>query len=243
MRVLTYNIREGGAGRLQELAAVIRPQDPDIVVLAEASDPDNAAVLAERLGLRLVIGEANNGFHLACLSRLPVVRWENHRLPTLAKTLLEVEVRLRRSRVTVFSTHLASSHDGWHAVDEVPSVLSVLRESAGGPHVLAGDLNALGPGDPVGQPPAGESLRGDAVDGSARRTVGLILEAGYVDCYRTAHPAKPGFTYRSAAPFLRLDYVFSSPELAVGLRGCDVVATARTRAASDHFPVWADFAE
>ena len=39
VRLLTYNIREGGVGRADEIAEVIRAANPDVVALQEARDP------------------------------------------------------------------------------------------------------------------------------------------------------------------------------------------------------------
>jgi exonuclease III len=117
----------------------------------------------------------------------------------------------------------------------------VLAAHKGRPHLLEGDFNALRPGDPVGLPPPGEQKRGDAVDGAPRRAIGLLLEAGYVDTYRTLHPRDPGYTYPTRAPWLRLDFHFASPELAMRLRRCDVVSGEQAKQASDHFPLWSAF--
>ncbi len=92
LKVLSYNICEGGAGRLPEIAAVIRGQQPDTVALLEANSRANAAALARDLGMHLAFGEANCACHIAWLSRLPIRRWANHRRAALAKTLLEIEV-------------------------------------------------------------------------------------------------------------------------------------------------------
>ena len=39
MRLLTYNIREGGVGRAEQIAEVIREASPDVVALQEARHP------------------------------------------------------------------------------------------------------------------------------------------------------------------------------------------------------------
>jgi exonuclease III len=127
-------------------------------------------------------------------------------------------------------------------VDEVPAILDLLRPLAGQPHLLVGDLNALCPGDPVGTPPRGEEKRGDALPGAPRRAIRLILDAGYVDCYRSLHPETPGYTYPSHALWLRLDYIFASPPMAARLYACDVVMGEEAERASDHFPIWAQLA-
>jgi len=106
---------------------------------------------------------------------------------------------------------------------------------------LVGDLNSLRPDDPIGRPPPGEKKRGDAQDGATRRAIQSILQAGYTDCYRALHPHDPGFTYPSAAPWLRLDYIFSSSQMAPYLKECNVVHGNEASQASDHLPIWAAF--
>ena len=40
-RLMTYNIRHGGTGRVQAIASVINACSPDLVVLQEATRPEN----------------------------------------------------------------------------------------------------------------------------------------------------------------------------------------------------------
>lgn len=239
--VSSYNIREGGDGRLPLIAGVIRGRQPDVVALLEANSRANAEALAHDLGMHLAYGEANNLFAVAWLSRLPPQRVENHRLAVLSKTLLEVEVSWEGNPLHLFATHLASRHDASRPEEEVSAILDILRPHAGQPHLLAGDLNALRPGDSVGSPPVGVELRGEARPGAPRRAIGLLVDAGYTDCYRVLWEA-PGYTYPSDTPWLRLDYIFASPRLAPRLVACDVLAGGGARRASDHLPLWAEFA-
>lgn len=241
LKVLSYNIREGGRGRLPELARVIRQQQPDVVALLEATSWVRAALLARRLGMRLTFGRANNAFHVAWLSRLPVTGSANHRLPTLAKTLLELEVRWDGAPLRLFATHLAAGQDVLHPAQEAPVILELLRPLADQPHLLLGDFNALHPADTVGPPPWGEEEMNEAIDGDPRQAIRCILTAGYVDCFRALHPETPGYSYPAATPWLRLDYIFASPPLAARLSACDVVHDELAARASDHFPVWAEF--
>ena len=238
---MAYNVLLGGEGRLSDIAAVVREERPDAVALLEASER-GAAVLAEEFGMASVIAESNHpfprelGLCVAWLSRRPIERAENHALPELAKTLLEIEI----DGVQLFATHLASRHE---AADhprerELQAIAGVLE---GGRQLLVGDLNALAPGDRVGDAPPGIEPRGDAVPGAPREVLLPLAAAGYVDCYRSLHPEDPGYTYPSDGPWLRLDYVFASPELASQLRACDVVRTEVAVRASDHLPVWAEF--
>ncbi len=79
-----------------------------------------------------------------------------------------------------------------------------------------------------------------------RWTVPRLIEAGYVDCYREAHPEGNGYTSATWMPAARVDYVFADPRLRERLQRCEVVGgddhpDPDVLAASDHFPVVADF--
>jgi len=240
LRVLSYNLREGGGDRLAGIGDIIRRQRPDAVALVEATSRATLA-LARDLGMKLMFGEANGEYHVAWLSRLPIRRIENHRLAVLAKTLLEIEVVWAGDPLRLFATHLASRHDPHSPAEEIPAILDVLSRVAESPHLLMGDFSALSPGDLIGTPPHGEEKRGEAVEGVPREAIRLVLEAGYTDCFRTVHPADPGYTYPSTTPWLRLDYIFASAEMAPRLRSCDIVIGKEAERASDHVPIWAEF--
>lgn len=233
MRILTYNIWNGGEGRLGLLADVVRAVDADAVALVEANSLRNAQELARGLGLELLHAEANSEFAIGWLTRGPLARGVNHRLPVLEKTLLEAEY----GGVHLFATHLAAGRREEHEtrrIAEVEAILAVLGRCAG-PHVLVGDFNAVAPDEPIGDPPPEER-----VEHVARRPVALLLEAGYVDCYRAAHPEPAGWTYLSHHPWARLDFVFASPDLGRRLVDAGLRDDGTARIASDHLPVWAE---
>jgi exodeoxyribonuclease-3 len=225
VRVLTWNIWNGGEGRVDAIERVLREQEADVVALQEANDREAVELLGLRLGMEVVYGEANSEFAVAWLSRLPIERAENHKLPQLAKTLLEIEVPGYR----LYTTHLIhgrTREDETRRVDEVQSIAARLET----PCLLVGDFNAVNPGDEVGLPPPEEQAPTDHV---ARRPIQLLLEFGFVDCYRALHDDR-GWTYESSHPWFRPDYIF-----AVGFqaRTCDVIRSD----ASDHFALVADF--
>jgi endonuclease/exonuclease/phosphatase family metal-dependent hydrolase len=241
VKVLSYNILLGGEDRLPDIEQVIRREKPDVVALLEANSPANAERLASSLSMQLTFGESNGNFHVAWLSHLPVLRSENHRLPVLAKTLLEIEVYWRGGTMRLFATHLASSHDKVKPVEEVSAIIAVLSPFAGEAHLLVGDFNSIAPGDPVGTPPPGVVAWGEAAKNAPRQALRLLLDAGYVDCYRRLHPRSAGYTYPADRAWLRLDYLFASPPMGERLQACDVIRTTKAKRASDHFPIWAVF--
>ena len=241
LHLVSYNIQDGGEDRLNVIHDVIAGQHPDVVALQEATNQEVLNELAHRLGMDMVTGESSNGVHVAWLSRIPIRQSHNHQSPLLAKTLLEIQIEWNGEPLTLFTTHLASRHDTQSPADEVQAIVKVLAPHAGQTILLAGDFNALGAGDPVGIPPPGTVLRGEAIAGTSRATIPTLLAAGYTDCFRATQPTAPGFTYPAAAPWLRLDYVFASPNLAASLMTCNVVNTANAAIASDHLPIEAIF--
>jgi endonuclease/exonuclease/phosphatase family metal-dependent hydrolase len=80
----------------------------------------------------------------------------------------------------------------------------------------------------------------------ARGGIDLLLKAGYIDCLRQADPLSLGFTYPASAPVGRIDFIFASPELARRLSSGNIVTEGegvRGAEASDHLPLYADFAD
>jgi endonuclease/exonuclease/phosphatase family metal-dependent hydrolase len=225
VRIVTWNIWNGGVGRTGAIERVLRERDAEVVALQEANDRAVAEALAEVLDMQLVYGEGNSEFAVAWLSRLPVAGSENHRLAVLDKTLLELEVDGRR----LFATHLSAGRtraDEPHRNDEMEAILA---EVGGTGDVLVGDFNAVHPADEIGEAPPDEHAPSDYV---SRRPIELALEAGFVDCFRAFHPHEAGWTYLSWHPWARIDYVFARRPA----RACDVVRTQ----ASDHFALVAD---
>ncbi|MGN6562358.1 MAG: endonuclease/exonuclease/phosphatase family protein [Thermomicrobiales bacterium] len=241
MKVLSYNILNGGEERLPAIAAIVKREQPDAVALIEANSRANAAWLADELGMTMLFGEANCPYHIAWLSRLPIQRSENYRRPILAKTLFAIEVVWEGRPLRLFATHLASSHEAHPPVVEMPVILDVLRAFTDQPQLLVGDFNALRPGDPTGTPPSGVVKWGDAATAAPRAAIQLLLDAGYTDCYRMLHPQQPGYTYPTDLPWMRLDYAFASPRLAARLHACEIITGEQAVHASDHFPIAVEF--
>lgn len=78
----------------------------------------------------------------------------------------------------------------------------------------------------------------------AKGGIDLLLQAGYVDSFRHVHPDQLGFTYPSANPATRIDYIFASPELASSLVCCHELPGGegvQGKDASDHLPILAEF--
>src|SRR5258708_39853188 len=129
LRVVTYNICEGGADRLSVIGRLLHPRRADAVALLEASSRPTVEALGRELGMAVVYGEANCPYAIAWLTRLPVRSSTNHRLRALSKTLLEIHVDSVDGPLALFATHLADRRQEvtQPREDEIRAILGVLN--------------------------------------------------------------------------------------------------------------------
>ena len=77
--MVSYNIRFGGRGRDGLIADVLGKLEPDLVVLAEATDPRVVDSIAERLGMREVMARPGNSVAAIGRVHLDEARWQTYR--------------------------------------------------------------------------------------------------------------------------------------------------------------------
>ena len=255
MRLLTYNIREGGVGRAEQIAEVIREASPDVVALQEARHPavvERIATLANfpYWGARRL---HSTGF----LSRVPVMEHGWRHPPRTRHALLELALGDGLPRV--FVLHLRAWFSNWseqRRARELRGLLDGIREQlvrerhAFAFHVLAGDFNALAPGELFDSSPMPAWIRGMVwLSGRdiARSTIEMMRADGYADAWRAVHPdseREPGYTFPVWSPHVRLDYVFTPVAFASRVRACEVRRTPDVALrASDHFPLLVELAD
>jgi endonuclease/exonuclease/phosphatase family metal-dependent hydrolase len=246
LRLLSYNVRFGGTGREGPLAAVIRAAQPDVVVLQEATDPVVVARLSESAGMPH--WGARPGYSTGFLSRLPVAHHEWHRAPAARHPFLEVTLADHRCRV--FGLHLSAWFSNWserRRAREIRALMDAIRHEDRGFHVVAGDFNAMAPGERlhVGRMPAWIRamvwLSGNDI---ARETIQVMLDEKYTDGWRHLHPDGEGHTFPTWDPHVRLDYIFAPTRWASRLASCEVfTAPAEAKGASDHYPLLMELAD
>ena len=73
MRVMTFNIWDGGGERVPLIAEVIAGANPDVLLLNEADDEAVVMDLATRLRIHRCWARGSGDKHIALLSRLPIV--------------------------------------------------------------------------------------------------------------------------------------------------------------------------
>jgi endonuclease/exonuclease/phosphatase family metal-dependent hydrolase len=240
LRLLTYNILKGGVGREEHLAAVINHQQPDVVILQEATSPEVVERLAAATGM--VAWGATRGRSLGFISRVAIAehrwlrpRWSQHAFLELLPEGLDLRI---------FGVHLSAVHAAWteaRRVRELRSLLQAITAHGQSQHVLVGDFNTLAPGERLDVAKLPYRLRVLVWMSGGRirwQTIAIVLGAGYVDAFRECHSGVPGFTFPTWDPHSRLDYVFVPKAFASRLTECEVVTESPAlRLASDHHPL------
>lgn len=256
MKLMAYNILEGGLGRIDPLAEVIRQSDADIVVCPEATDGEQFAKLAARLNMDQFRAEnpRNPEGAVGLLVRRPLVLREavNHapldKRLTRAALRATIDVPGASTPLVVIGVHLHAREtfaDEAIRAAELPAVLDIAAPFAEAPHLLAGDFNAHHPDQPIDLATARKKTL-ERIKGQGniipRDIVREILARGYVDTHAaTRPPADFGRTLTTAHPALRTDYIFAPRAFAHRVTSCEVMAHPLARFASDHFPVVATF--
>ena len=243
LRIATYNVRFGGAGRKASIAAVLTSLAPDVVVLEEATDPSTVAWIGREVGLPYVV--ARPGRSVAALSREPIVTsWRE-----LGRGREALEISLGNGLPRIFGIHLSaglSQRGERRRHTEVARLLEQVQ-ATGGPDrtMLVGDFNAISPGD-------GPLLKLLPMwirillrfDGGIRTEVmASLAAAGFTDGYRLMHADDPGFTMPAVEPSVRLDYFLLGSGVLRSLVSCEQQSKGAVSAgASDHLAVVAEFA-
>lgn len=164
IRIVAYNIHHG-AGMdekldLPRIANIISSLRPDLVALQEVDHSvertgfiDQATVLGELTGLAPAFGEfmpyQGGRYGMAVLSRWPVVRVRNHRLPDGEEPRSALAVRVR-SPTTNRELEFVGIHFYRTAAERLSQAARVkdVYQSEATPVVLAGDFNSR-PGSEV----------------------------------------------------------------------------------------------
>ena len=245
LRVLSYNIRYGGAGREKALAQVINGAAPDLVIFQEATRPAVVETLARATGMGH--WDARAGQSLAFMSRVAVAHAGWHRPRVSRHAFLEVVPAGETWRV--FGVHLSAVHAAWterRRVFELRALLASIRKHQHGPHVLIGDFNTVAPNELLDVAKLPARLRALVWLSGGRirwRTIQTILAAGYTDIFRTLHPDVIGYTFPTWDPHVRLDYLFAPTSNVARITRCEVLTPEDAAKASDHYPLLVELGE
>lgn len=248
MRLVSYNILDGGEGRADPLAEVIEAQRPDVVALVEA---DNAAVverIAGRMKMEFILAQGRR-HGAAILARGPILESANHSLlrEEFSDCVLEATVAgPHGAQWTLAAVHLhprARREDEARREREIEGILDIFarhrKESRA--HLLAGDFNANSPIQEVDPQKCKARTREDiAANGGVlpRSAIQKLLDAGYVDSLQARHGAEAGRigSFTTQFPGQRVDYIFVHGFESGRVKEAKVEQDRLAKYASDHFP-------
>ncbi len=249
MRIVSYNILNGGEGRADPLAEVIGAQRPDIIALVEAEFPPVVERIANRFKMDFIVADAN-GTAAALLSRFPIETSINHaalHAGEMTKSFLQATLRTAEGSLDVGVVHLhayAFEGDENVRIREIQVVLDAFEPArrASRPHLLAGDFNSTAPAQQVDitacRPTTQQafSANGGRIP---RRVVQGILDAGYIDALsRASHGAVDRVgSFTTLHPGERVDHIFTFGIALERLKWAHVEQDRLAKYASDHFPV------
>jgi endonuclease/exonuclease/phosphatase family metal-dependent hydrolase len=240
LKLLSYNVQHGGAGREARLASVIRDCEPDLVVFQEATRPSVVAALAKETGMEHWAARARES--AAFISRVPVESHRWHSLIRPGRGFMEIVLSGGRGRV--YGVHLSAVHSNWTERRRRRELDLMLKSVPHGPedfHVFVGDFNTLAPGEMLDARKLPPRLRALVWLSGGRvryETIQTMLDAGYVDGYRFLNASDAGYTFPVWDPHVRLDFAFLPARFSERLESCSVITEGSTvRTASDHFPL------
>jgi len=249
MRLVSYNILDGGEGRADPLAEVIEAQRPDVVALVEAEDLTVVERIARRLNMDFVHAPGNSKAS-ALLTRWTIRESINYAPlhPQIEKSLLAATVvtpELGPMQIGVVHLHAhGREEDEATRERELRVVLDAFRadRDARRPHLVCGDFNANAPYQKIDPAKCKERTRKDwdANGGKLpRRVVQGMLDAGYVDSLHAVDrvAGETAGTFTTQFPGQRVDYIFTHGIDLPRLRRAWVEQDRLATYASDHYPV------
>jgi len=249
LRLLTYNIRNGGKGREAILRETIDRIQPHIAVLQEVRAPAVIDAIAGGVGEhRLVGGGAFSRSRVAIVSRFPFIEAGRYGPWWAGRRWVDVVVRpFDGLALNVHGIQLFA-HQIWPAElqrrREVVRMVRHVQQRAWMPQLIAGDFNTIARGDRVDRAKAPWSIKAQRLSQGGfipRWSLKPLMQAGYIDCFRTYHPAADGFTVLSNRPSGRIDYIFGSGDIQNLMKAAEVGPASNSGPApSDHLPVWVD---
>jgi glycerophosphoryl diester phosphodiesterase len=241
LRVVSFNILGGrnpdNAHDLNRAAAIIRALNPDLVALQEVDvktkrfrGRDLPAELATLTGMKAYFAEAmpfsGGSYGVALLSRLPVERRENHKLPGREKSEPRAAAEIvcllgGNTRIRFAGTHLDHQDAEDDRLMQTARLLELLPDPASPPSILAGDFNAA---------PSAASLRQ------------LMTK------WNIAWPqGEAPFTWPAIGAKVAIDHVFTAGPWKVTRSGTALDAfpgdsewKSKIEAASDHLPIFVE---
>jgi exodeoxyribonuclease III len=246
MKLITYNIGDGGDGHIKKIVNTLNKETPDFVALIEATDFDKDDMLqlkeiSERIGLthyHLVLSTKSK-HHIALISKYPLII--TNEMHSFKKVGVVASLETEFGNISIAVAHLAPNTESTR-LDELSELLPLLEKH--NLRIILGDLNSLSEKDKYSLNELYQSIDSGNNNTEEPRydVINKLERAGYFDA--AVLDNKQGectvpithdgdLTYKN----LRLDYIFLSEHLLTNFSSYRVIKNSLTKNASDHFPI------
>lgn len=250
MRILSFNIFEGGVGRVDPICSVIREASADVIFIAETWDTECFGQMAQKLNTEMFQAQSptNPRGHVGLLSKWPIREAINFGpLDTrLTRAAIRAEIKTDSGTWGIVGVHLypyETMENERIRLKELDAVLQMAEKFKGIQHLIVGDFNAHHPQQIIDLQKADPKIR-DRVQAHGgkipRLVVKKMLENGYADAHAIGRePAKWQNTFTTRFSELRVDYIFVPEAISGRIVDCTAFKPPLARYASDHYPVLA----
>ena len=257
IKIATYNVNSVRA-RLPQVLLWLKEESPDIVLLQELKCLEGAfpRMEVEELGYNLAISGQKTYNGVAILSKYPIEdvikKLPGDEADEEAR-YIEGIVNIPGGILRVASIYVPNGQDeGSHKFAYKLKFLDRLYAHAQElwkleePLILGADYNVAPQAIDVCDPKRMEGMI--CFHPEERKRFQRLLNHGFVDAWRTAHPNEQAFSwwdYRAGAwennKGMRIDHLLLSPEAADRMKASGIDSQIRGRdKASDHAPVWVE---
>jgi exonuclease III len=250
LRLLTWNIGNGGSQRADAIIATIcqiEPEPPDVVVLIEYGPKASARIISQlaqrhwpyRLDSQPPI--RNDG--VSVQSRLPIRRVDD--LPSVPEELRHrfLAVHIEGSEIAICGAYVAYEGDPRTSHRKCWECVALFAQQlAGRPSLIVGDLNSGVHGEDW------RPIRGRRQSSFGSKYFSGLCAEGWADVWRTLNGTAEEYSYylrkgEALDDGMRLDHVLASPALGQRLMSARYLHSARQAGYSDHSPLLVEVAD
>jgi len=250
MKLMTYNILNGGEDRMELIIKIISNEKLDFLVINEANgfnENNNQRLnkLAEQIELPYfdlsLSGEYD--YHTAIFSRYPFARKEQ--LKPMRNAGIMVNIKTKLGDLSIVGMHLTPYTEDLR-LKEIELILNQQKKYEN--KILMGDLNSLSFSDNYNQ----KVIKGfnnyqlEKFTKDSKLCFNVIdkitshgyLDAAYIFNKQKISTVPTGINKDKAhSASIRVDYIFTSTSLKDKVKSYSVIKTILTEKASDHYPV------
>jgi len=250
MKIISFNIFDGGRARMPKIISVIKQENPDFLAIQEANgfEKDNYKTLKELaavLGYKyFAIALAPSGYHVASFSRYKFVA-QIALTDKFRNAALQTVINQPYGKLAICNTHLSP----WTESERIREIEIIEKAQKNYQYkIILGDINSLSPQDSFSDQQISKfndyQRKKLMKDGRlCFDVISKLLKNGYLDAawekgagdIKTVHKSTQEKYAHST--LLRLDYVFVSKQLKEFLHNAKVIVNPDTDQTSDHYPI------